>query len=247
MLKFINKLAERYSDIYKIFFFIAAITLVVLQFPVEGKFKYEYQKGKPWMHEDLIAPFDYALLKTDEEIASEKAVALKSMNPYFSIDTKVKDQNIKSFTASFDFKWNEKYGDKNTNARKLNFKIALSILDSIYSKGIIQLNDTVETKTGDFVINVIKGNIAEEKELSEVFTIQTADDYIVTSLKRKANSIDKDLLTPLLENAISQNIFYDEVTTNKYKQNILNNISPTRGMVQKGENDYFKRRFITSR
>jgi len=245
VLKFIKKLAERYSDIYKYSLFIICAALVVLQFPVEGKFKYEFQKGKPWMHPDLIAPFDFAVLKTDEQLNSEKAIAVKSMKPYFSKSAKVKDENVKSFVTSFDTKWTGKYGEKSPDQRKLNLKTAVSILDSVYNKGIIQLNDSVENKSDDFVVNIVNGNVAEEKELSELYTIQTADNYIVSTLN-KSRGIDKDLLKPLLENAITQNVFYDTATTNKYKQNLLGNISTTLGMVQRGERVISKGDLVTA-
>jgi cyclic-di-AMP phosphodiesterase PgpH len=44
-MKFLSGLAERYSNIYKAFLFIISVALIVLQFPKEGKFKYEFQKG----------------------------------------------------------------------------------------------------------------------------------------------------------------------------------------------------------
>ena len=41
--------------------------LIVFIFPKDGKFKYEFQKGKPWQHVDLIAPFDFPIYKSAEE------------------------------------------------------------------------------------------------------------------------------------------------------------------------------------
>ena len=37
-------------------------------FPRTGIFKYEFQKGKPWMHETLMAPYDFPILKSDEDL-----------------------------------------------------------------------------------------------------------------------------------------------------------------------------------
>ena len=91
----------------------------------------------------------------------------------------------------------------------------------------------------------MKSNVAEEKELSEIFTIQTAYDYIIAELNNKSH-IDKEILLPLLENSISQNVNYDEEITNKYKQNIVSNISLTRGMVQKGERIISKGELLNS-
>lgn len=244
MIKFFNKFIQRYSDIYKAFLFILAVALIVLQFPKQGKFKYEFNKGKPWMHIDLIAPFDFAILKSDEEVTAEKTAIFDNVNPYFSFNTKISQEKVKLFINDFDHKWVEKYGDKREKNRSRNFKTALSILDSIYSKGIIQLSDSIENKSGDYVINVLKGNVSEEKELSDLYIIQTADGFIVSELN-KSPALDKELLLPLLENAISQNISFNEDITNKYKQNILNTISLTRGMVQKGERIISKGELIT--
>jgi len=233
-MKFLRRLAEQYSYIYKALLFIASIALVVLQFPKEGKFKYEFQKGKPWLHEDLIAQFDFAILKSEDEIAAEKSSVTDAMNLYFSYNTEVKNEKIKSFVKEFESKWNEKYGEKNAELKKTNLKAGLAILDTLYDKGIVQLADTIENKSGDFVINVVNGNISEDRELSELYTIQNADNYIVSTVSAKAG-IDKDFLTPILENSIAQNISYDEEITAKYKQNLLSNISLSHGMVQKGE------------
>lgn len=243
-MKFLRRVAERYSDIYKAFLFIVSIALVVMQFPKEGKFKYEFQKGKPWLHADLIAPFDFAILKSDDELAAEKSSLADAMNLYFTYNSAVKLEKIKSFTKEFENNWEEKYDGKSEKLKKTNFKTGLAILDTLYNKGIIQLADTIENKSGDFVINVINDNIAEEHELAELYTIQNAYDYIGASLAKKTG-IDKDLLKPLLENSIAQNISYNEDITAKYKQNLLNNISLTHGMVQKGERIISKGELVT--
>jgi cyclic-di-AMP phosphodiesterase PgpH len=243
-MKFLVRIAEKYSEIYKILLFVISIILVVLQFPQEGKFKYEFTKGKPWMHDDLIAPFDFAILKSDDEFNAEKETALKDTKLYFSVDTTVYSIKTKAFTTDFNKKWNEKYPDGDEKQQQYSLNAGLAIIDSIYSKGIIQLNDQLEDKENEFVINVVDDNVSEEKELSSLFTIQSADDYIISSLKNQ-RGIDTDLMTPLLENAISQNIFYDAEITVKYKQEIISSISLTRGMVQKNERIISKGDLVT--
>jgi len=60
-----------------------AVTILVWIFPQEGKFKYEFSKGKPWLHEDLYAPFDFAITKLDEDIEKEKLEAVQGLPYYF--------------------------------------------------------------------------------------------------------------------------------------------------------------------
>lgn len=54
--------------------------------PRMAKFKYEYQKLRPWQHETLYAPFDFPLYKSDEQLAEERNAALSGIDPIlFSI------------------------------------------------------------------------------------------------------------------------------------------------------------------
>ena len=80
------KISNHYANIYKLFLFVASIFLLVSLFPREGTFKYEFRKGKYWMHDDLIAPFDFAITKSEEEITAEKAALLADVKPYFRMD-----------------------------------------------------------------------------------------------------------------------------------------------------------------
>ena len=65
MKKVISFIRHSHPEIYKGILFLITIVAIVYIFPKQGKFKYEFQnlKGKPWYHEDLIAPFDFAIKK----------------------------------------------------------------------------------------------------------------------------------------------------------------------------------------
>ena len=52
--------------------FILAAFLMVISLPREGQFKYQYQKGSPWMYENLNATLDCPILKTEEELRLER-------------------------------------------------------------------------------------------------------------------------------------------------------------------------------
>ncbi|HAI18664.1 MAG TPA: phosphohydrolase, partial [Xanthomarina gelatinilytica] len=72
MKDFINFLYRNHSLAYKLILFISTTFLIVYLFPKSGKFKYNFEKGKPWQSENLYAPFDFAIKKTDDEIKAEK-------------------------------------------------------------------------------------------------------------------------------------------------------------------------------
>ena len=56
---------KKYSrEIFRVSYFLIAILIIIFTLHREGKFKYEFQKGKTWMHNDLMAPFDFPIYKT---------------------------------------------------------------------------------------------------------------------------------------------------------------------------------------
>ena len=51
---------------------VLCVAIIVSVLPKGRTFKYEFDKGKPWMHQNLNAPFDFAIEKSKEEIDLEK-------------------------------------------------------------------------------------------------------------------------------------------------------------------------------
>ena len=72
MKNLINTYYQNHSLVYKILLFIVITVTIVYLFPKGGQFKYNIQKGKPWPYENLYAPFDFAILKSEEDIRKER-------------------------------------------------------------------------------------------------------------------------------------------------------------------------------
>ncbi|MDP3435696.1 MAG: hypothetical protein Q8S04_00480, partial [Bacteroidales bacterium] len=60
------------------------VILLALVIPNKGKFRYEYQKGRPWLYESLVAPVDFPVLKTVAEIRKEREELSSSVVPYYN-------------------------------------------------------------------------------------------------------------------------------------------------------------------
>ena len=83
----LTRMAHSYQIIMKVLVFIIAIVVVIWQMPRSVKFKYEFQKMRPWQHEALYAPFNFPIYKTDEQLKQEKEEALKDFYPIYIYDT----------------------------------------------------------------------------------------------------------------------------------------------------------------
>lgn len=80
--------------------FVVSTILMVAVMPREGQFKYQYQKGSPWMYENLDASFDFPILKTEEELRLEREKAAKYFTPYFSIKSDIEAEQLRAFSAA---------------------------------------------------------------------------------------------------------------------------------------------------
>jgi len=231
--KVISFIRHSHPEIYKGILFILAVGVIVYIFPKQGKFKYEFQnlKGKPWHHEDLIAPFDFAIKKTKEELSQEKTEAIKSAKPYFRINKAEIKKEKDLLAKDFDKNW----AIKNNKLKENSLKTANNILDSLFLKGIIENHPIIENKPNDFSIYILNNNVAEEYELNDFYTVKTAYNFIQTELQKSGTTISADFIRPYLENAISHSIFYDKTTTDKVLQQTLNEIAPSRDIILKNQ------------
>jgi len=233
----ITEKTRKNDDLFlKIAMFAATVILLVLVLPKEGKFRYEFTKGKPWLHDDLYAPFDFAIIKYEDELKIEQEQVLSLLKPFFKKDTSVFPRQLELFELEFNKKWGERYRDLNAFRQQKDklLRQGLVIFDSIFRAGIIQLDPSIENKPSDFEIYIIENNVAREVPLLKVFTLQQASSYILDKVG-KENIPDKDFLINVLTNHITHNLFFDAEKTITEKESALSDISPFRGMVQRGE------------
>ncbi len=222
---------RNYYQINKILLFLITLVILLALFPREGKFKYEFQRGKPWQHEDLIAPFDFAILKQQSELQKERRTALAESYLYFRLAHEKIEYAKSDFLARLD---RETTNQISTQQKELIIKAGFSLLDSIYKRGIIEMIPELEKKNTDFKIAVIDNNVAKIVPVNSLFTISKANEFLLLNLPAFLG-VDSKFILPLLQANIEQNVLFDQDLTITQREQTLANISITRGMVQKGE------------
>ncbi len=229
-----NYISSKHDVFYKIALVLMCVSVIVYVFPKTVKFKYSYQKNKPWLHEDLIAPFDFGINKTDNEIKEEQSDLVLNSKPYFKIDNAIFTKLAKSFPTVFDIE-TEKLGIKpNEKNYLLNKEFCQRVLNNIYGKGILETNAQLDKKAPEYTIYILNNNIAEEVEIKQLFTIVSAFEYLKSNLVESQN-ISETLVMRVFENLLQQNIIFDAITTTKTQKEMLENISLSRDMKQHGE------------
>jgi putative nucleotidyltransferase with HDIG domain len=249
---------KKYSQLlFKIAMFAAAAVAVLYMLPREGKFKYEFAKGRFWKHGVLISDFDFPILKTEEQLRNDKDSALKAFKPYFEMDTSFAETEIAQFEADFlrnypDIRKDYPFLKTLTGNRSLSLQTVLSNcisskLNDAYKQGIIELPDEYSNPPIDFEFKVIKGNFAEPFGLSEVQTPISAYRklqkdlliWIVDTLHPSSNiqyeEISAFISQLQLNKFLQSNITYDKSRTEVEKQNLLKNVMLTSGAISAGQ------------
>ena len=116
--------------------FIVLAVLMLLLYPREGKFQYEYQKGRPWVYETLISPIDFPILKTDEQLREERGKNKSVVIPYYRYRQDVVDNSRKAAD------------ELNLGAYSSIRPQIISALEDIYSNGVVS-DEGVKLDRGD--------------------------------------------------------------------------------------------------
>jgi len=222
---------RNYYQVNKILLFLLALVILLALFPREGKFKYEFQRGKPWQHDDLIAPFDFAILKPQAELQTERKRALNEAYLFFRVDNNKVEYAKSDFLARLD---REAPKQITAQEKEMLINTAFSLLDTVYKRGIIEMIPDLEKKNSDFKIAVIDNNIAKIVPVSSLYSISKANAFVLQNLSG-SQGINTRLILPVIQATLMHNVIFDEELTLTQREQSLAEISITRGMVQKGE------------
>lgn len=229
-----NGLGKYYYNLNKVLLFLLVLIILVNIFPRQGKLKSEYQKGKPWQHDELIAPFDFAVKKSDAELQRERRDILNNSFLFFRYDQDVANSQRNKFLSRFDEEWEKKNGADSKPLTEKWRTAGQQIIDTLFARGIIEMTDEIEKKDNSFRIALLRGNVASILPLSHFFTVRTANVYITRQLGNSPMP-NHGLMLQLLQECIAHNVFFNEALSNEQREQALRNVSITRGMVQKGE------------
>lgn len=220
MNKLFTFIRDRHALLYKGFIFVASLSVIVYCCPRESKFRYDLSdiKDRPWSYDNLVAPFDYAIQKSTEELQDEKKDIQSNSIPYFRFDTTISNQNEQILSTQFV-----------SIAPEFRREILIAV-DKVYALGIRAVSNEVGKSSQDLV-NVVFKNVVEEHHLSDFQDPLAADSLVLTNLELEAKAawINRPY------EPLSANIIFDSSLTNKSIRQAIDNISSSRGAITKGQ------------
>lgn len=204
------------------------MSVVVYVLPRKGSFKYEFQKGKPWLHEDYVAPFDFAILRSDADIEIEKEEISKRSPLFF------KKFNAQAEKQQNSFKEAVLALNDSTLLQSAEVLRARVLLNKIYQRGLIQTSEVDLKEERPMLIN--DQGINSPLQLSDYYSLQQAKSLLLNdSILSRNQKITSSAL-----GALGYSVVFDKKTTDAYLESQLNKVLKTQGLVQQGENIVFK-------
>lgn len=232
MANIFDRLKTNLGRIYRILLFIVSCVVIIYFFPKSGKFKYNFENGRPWQSDNLYAPFDFAIKKTDKELDEEKTNIRLATKVFFNKDSLVLNKSLNLLYTKIDNPSNDSViNTLNKRALKLIKSTGVTILYNIYSRGLLDENY-------DYKSNQIVSLLINNKQVnSGYFSDFHKPEDLLTFINNEIISLNvqefKPQIVSILFDLVESNISLNESLTKNSIEEALANVSPNRGIIEK--------------
>jgi len=252
-MKRISILFRRHREnLFRFFLFIITVAILVFLLPTERKFGFEYRKGAPWMHEDLIAPFDFAIQKNSDVIEKQKDSIQQRANVFYRFRDETFMQLDSTFNQSTEEAFKRFVDTTNlTSNQKNDLNFYLDSLRLVYSdimhKGVI---DTVLIPDGapDKDITLLRNNVAHtfEENLPPPEKAEALLRKEINSFNLEQEKLRAFFAKLNVGQYVKPTAVYDKQTTADNLESLTKSLSTTSGMIQRGQRIISRGELITN-
>ncbi len=238
-----------YKPTWRVVTFLVAIVIMVIAFPNNTMMRYDYELNRPWQYNDLIAPYDFPVYKTDAELANERDSIVKN-NPLYFVRREVDEAEVRSAVWSMVQQYKGKFklicpvGVPTDTVQFYLSQRLTRALNTAYRRGVVDMPDNlIDVDPTNFELMLITGNVSEPCLLAEFLTIKEAYTKIVDQVSHElslrfhaASNWPTTLLDRIpVTDLIHTNITYDKERTDAIVLEKLSQMSLTQGKVIAGQ------------
>lgn len=233
MSKFVNRVYKNNAIVYKVILFLITVVSIVYLFPKGGQFKYDFNKGKPWQYDNLLAPFDFSVNKNQQEIEAEKLQLTNNNKLYFEYNNAVLNSVRENFTNKINF---IQSNDSIPQQELLGLiSVGNQIINKVYDIGFIDVASQGKILNDSEVILLRKANEVEEVVYKKLLVYKDVLQLITDSIGDSPYSYGQNKLLNTLLEVLKPNVSYDAAFTQKGLEESFKNISYTKGLISTGE------------
>ena len=230
--KLFNSINKGFSRIFRVLLFVLSAFLIIYFFPKSGKFKYNFENGRPWQSENLYAPFDFAIKKSQEEIDDEITQAKINTPLFFEIDTSLTTISNNQLITQIEELKNDSLFNLFKEEEVKNIKIQSSqIINEVYSKGLLEEN--FDFKDSQLISILLDNKLVNSTYYNRLIKPEDLITFINNKIIETNSEKYKSQIISLVFDIITPNLFYDKVLSDESINEATINISPNRGFIEK--------------
>lgn len=225
MKEFFNRLYRNHSIIYKAILCIISVLLIVYFFPKGGKFPYDFQKGKPWQYETLVAPFNFAIEKSEEQIQQEITQLKANTIPYFERTTGLEElvlSKVKNNAKGL----LDTVPNSNQIAKHLN-----ALVSQLYEQGVLDEDLQFEPEKE---VYIKEGNEFIEATFNDLTTKEEINPIVSRYLAEKSLLTYQDAVLEIIYESLKANISLNKQLTEAALEEQIDQLPKVHGVQEKG-------------
>lgn len=227
MHQFLSLLSRNQSNTYKLLLLIGSIVLVIYMLPKGGQFKYQFQKGKPWQYENLYAPFNFTIKKDNKALEEERESIKRNAVPFFDLDPDIPLTALQEFSVLLDLSYQDSAWATPKNKVK---QIGLNLVNKIYKNGV--LGGSGDDYLPEQVVNLRVNNQVRQTVFSRVVQRDELED--LSQRETKAIPELENIFIQIIATVVKPNLTFNTSLTEASVQELLADINPNIGVVEKG-------------
>ncbi|MBP5772124.1 MAG: HDIG domain-containing protein [Bacteroidaceae bacterium] len=205
-----------------------AIFIIVWFLPRDERTNLHIDVGRPWLYSQFIAPFDFPIFKTDEQLKQERDSIRKLYEPYFELQEDTESEELTHFRNDF----------RPMTVEDLSPSYRIYIeerLHAIYGRGIISNADHQRLLEDSCrAIRIFHGTTAQAKSVSGLLSQKAAYEYLLAGTDSAELSRPK-VGSLNLNRYVRPNLVFDEAKSIEQWEALENTLSPSSGMVLAGQ------------
>lgn len=207
-------------------------------FSSDGRFRYSFERNGRWAYDDLYAPFDFPIKKSEAEIKAELAELEAEFTPYYSLDPNMVKRREAAFESTFEeqremLASNPGFKDVRDNPGPY-LRYGKRFLSKIYDQGLLKLESEEGAVTDDFIINLVQGNTTQRRKAADFLQLPQAIELLNKELASSALP-NSDFLLPILQDQLQPNITYDAALTARSRDELLSTVPSYRDKIKAGD------------
>lgn len=205
---------------------IITVAIIVWMMPRSSQNNFKIEKGRPWIYNDLKAPFDFPIYKSDEAVKAERDSLMKQYEPYYILNSEVVGKQLRQFSKDYS------NGIPGLNNDYLS--IIANRIRRLYDQGIMSNSDYAKiSKDTTKFVRIVNGKHATSTQISKVYSVVSAYEQI---FEDEVLATHREILQKCnLNDYITPNLKYDKERSEASLNDLQNSIPLASGLVQRGE------------